>query len=171
MRFNYLIPLFFALSISSCVSKKKYNELNAKYEDLKQAQLETPFYFPNSYEDTDEEEEIDFPKTTITFDSSKKDFGKVLSTSTNRHTFIFTNTGTEPLVISNAKGSCGCTVPEYPTEPILPGETGEISVEYKPSGQSGRQTKQITITANTNPARTILTITGDIQPETDSNNH
>ena len=88
-----------------------------------------------------------------------------MASSTNRHTFVFTNTGTEPLVISNAKGSCGCTVPKWPQEPIAPGETGEISVEYKPAGQSGVQTKFVTITANTNPATTQLTITGDIQPD------
>lgn len=105
------------------------------------------------------------PPTSINFKESKKDFGKVLSTSTNDHTFVFTNTGTEPLVISNAKGSCGCTVPVWPKEPIAPGETGEIKVQYKPNGQSGRQTKQVTVTANTNPAQTILTITGDITPD------
>lgn len=103
------------------------------------------------------------PATSINFDNVKKDFGKVDATSTNGHTFVFTNTGTEPLVISNAKGSCGCTVPKWPKEPIAPGETGEISIEYKPAGQSGIQTKFITITANTNPTNTQLTITGDIQ--------
>ena len=107
----------------------------------------------------------DIPKTGINFATSKKDFGKVLSTSSNLHTFVFTNTGTEPLVISNAKGSCGCTVPEWPKEPILPGDKGEIKVVYKPNGQSGKQTKQVTVTANTNPANSILTITGDIQAD------
>ena len=105
------------------------------------------------------------PSTSINFKEPKKDFGKVLASSTNKHTFVFTNTGTEPLVISNAKGSCGCTVPKWPQEPIAPGETGEISVEYKPAGQSGVQTKFVTITANTTPATTQLTITGDIQAE------
>lgn len=107
----------------------------------------------------------DIPKTGINFATPKKDFGKVLSTSSNAHTFVFTNTGTEPLVISNAKGSCGCTVPEWPKEPILPGDQGEIKVVYKPKGQSGKQTKQVTVTANTTPANTILTITGDIQAD------
>jgi hypothetical protein len=69
------------------------------------------------------------------------------------------------LIISNAKGSCGCTVPKWPKEPIAPGETGEIAVEYKPAGQSGVQTKYVTITANTSPATTQLTITGDIQAD------
>ena len=107
----------------------------------------------------------DIPTTGINFGTPKKDFGKVLSTSSNEHTFVFTNTGTEPLVISNAKGSCGCTVPQWPKEPIAPGDKGEIKVVYKPNGQSGKQTKQVTVTANTTPANTILTITGDIQAD------
>lgn len=105
------------------------------------------------------------PKTRINFAAPKKDFGKVLSTSSNEHTFVFTNTGTEPLVISNAKGSCGCTVPVWPKEAIMPGDEGEIKVVYKPNGQSGIQTKQVTVTANTDPANSFLTITGDIQPD------
>ncbi len=105
------------------------------------------------------------PLTSLNFKTPKKDFGQVLSTSSNKHTFKFTNTGTEPLIISNAKGSCGCTVPKWPKEPIAPGETGEIAVEYKPAGQSGVQTKYVTITANTSPATTQLTITGDIQAD------
>lgn len=108
------------------------------------------------------------PLTSLNFKTPKKDFGKVMSTSSNKHTFKFTNTGTEPLIISNAKGSCGCTVPKWPKEPIAPGETGEIAVEYKPAGQSGIQTKYVTITANTTPATTQLTITGDIQADPNS---
>ena len=69
------------------------------------------------------------------------------------------------MILSNAKGSCGCTVPDWPKQPIAVGETGEIKVQYKPNGQSGRQTKQVTVTANTSPAQTILTITGDITPD------
>ncbi|MGB1040311.1 MAG: DUF1573 domain-containing protein [Flavobacteriales bacterium] len=107
----------------------------------------------------------DLPKTKISFKEMKHDFGKVLSTSANEHTFTFTNTGTEPLVITNAKGSCGCTVPEWPKEPILPGETGKIDVVYKPNGQNGPNSKQVTVTANTDPINTILTISGDIQPD------
>ena len=105
------------------------------------------------------------PATTVNFTKPRHEFGEVLQNTTNKHTFEFTNTGTEPLVISNAKGSCGCTVPVWPKEPIAPGETGEIAVEYKPAGQSGRQTKFVTITANTNPQTTQLTITGDIQAD------
>ncbi len=103
------------------------------------------------------------PITAMNFDESKHDFGNVLQDSENTKIFTFTNTGNEPLVIENAKGSCGCTVPQYPKEPIAPGETGEIKVVYKPGKQKSKQSKTVTITANTEPSTTILTISADVQ--------
>ncbi|MDX1476133.1 MAG: DUF1573 domain-containing protein [Saprospiraceae bacterium] len=102
------------------------------------------------------------PTTTISFEQSTFDFGTVDSGEKVSHIYKFTNTGNEPLVISNAKGSCGCTVPQWPKTPIPPGETGEIRVEFDSKGKSGKQTKRVTITANTDPAQTFLTITGNI---------
>lgn len=103
------------------------------------------------------------PTTSMNFKSTLKDFGKITQNSTNKYTFEFTNTGTEPLVISNAKGSCGCTVPKWPKNPILPGETGKIDVEYKPGLQSGAQSKVVTVTANTDPVNTTLKIMAEVQ--------
>lgn len=103
------------------------------------------------------------PKTAISFPVMEHDFGQVKQDSENRFVFKFTNTGKEPLMISNAQGSCGCTVPEYPKEPIAPGATSEIKVEYKPGKQEGNQQKTVTVTANTEPAQTILRIKADVQ--------
>ncbi|HRN42636.1 MAG TPA: DUF1573 domain-containing protein, partial [Vicingus sp.] len=75
-----------------------------------------------------------------------------------------TNTGSEPLIIENASGSCGCTVPTFPKEPIAPGKTGEIEVVYSPGTQQGAQTKTVTITANTEPITTTLNITANVHP-------
>lgn len=105
----------------------------------------------------------DGPVTEMTFESPSHDFGNVPQDSENRHIFTFTNTGSEPLVIENAKGSCGCTVPQYPKEPIAPGETGEIEVVYKPGKQKNRQSKTVTITANTEPRTTTLSITANVE--------
>ena len=66
------------------------------------------------------------PKTSMNFAQMAHDFGTIEQNSENEYVFEFTNTGGEPLIIQNAQGSCGCTVPEYPREPIAPGETGEI---------------------------------------------
>lgn len=102
------------------------------------------------------------PTTTIKFDDTVHDFGDISQNSENTKIFTFTNVGSEPLIIENAKGSCGCTVPNYPREPVAPGETGEIEVVYKPGNQKNAQTKTITITANTQPANTILTVKANV---------
>jgi Protein of unknown function (DUF1573) len=103
------------------------------------------------------------PKTSIAFPVMQHNFGKVKQNTDNGYTFKFTNTGSIPLVISDAKGSCGCTVPDYPKEPIAPGGTGEINVMYKPGAQQGNQSKTVTVTANTEPAQTVLNISADVQ--------
>jgi hypothetical protein len=102
------------------------------------------------------------PKTSIQFEKSNHDFGKIKQDTDNKHIFKFKNTGNEPLIISNAKGSCGCTVPKYPTEPIAPGTSGEIEVVYSPGKQQGQQTKTVTITANTDPATINLQISATV---------
>lgn len=104
------------------------------------------------------------PKTSIQFDEMEHDFGTIDQNTTNPKTFTFTNTGEHPLIISDAKGSCGCTVPSYPREPIPPGGTGEIEVVYRPGQQKNQQTKTVTITANTEPAQTVLRIKANVTP-------
>lgn len=108
---------------------------------------------------------VDGPVTKITFDEVTFDFGKVEHGERVKHIFRFTNTGNEPLVLSNAKGSCGCTVPSWPKEPIAPGETGAIVVEFDTKGKTGRQNKQVTITANTTPPHSLVYIKGEIDAE------
>ncbi|HEX2616435.1 MAG TPA: DUF1573 domain-containing protein [Flavobacteriales bacterium] len=103
------------------------------------------------------------PKTSVKFAVMEHSFGKVDQDTENAYTFKFTNTGAEPLMISNAVGSCGCTVPDYPKQPIAPGATGEINVMYKPGKQQGQQHKTVTVTANTEPKETILNISADVQ--------
>ena len=105
------------------------------------------------------------PKTSMTFGKTDFDFGTVKQNSENKHVFKFTNTGDQPLQISDAKGSCGCTVPTYPKEPIMPGATGEIEVVYKPGTQADAQTKNVTITANTEPTTSKLVISANVVPE------
>lgn len=127
-------------------------------------ETETKQFDPNAAQKAEQMSNV--PKTTLKFDNYEHDFGKIKQDTDNRYVFKFTNTGSEPLVIENAKGSCGCTVPEYPKEPIAPGASSEISVLYKPGKQSNQQTKKITITANTDPVQTILTIKADVQEVT-----
>ena len=79
------------------------------------------------------------PPTTVQFAEMNHSFGTIDQDTENEKVFTFTNTGSKPLIIENAVGSCGCTVPEYPKEPIAPGSTGEIRVVYKPGKQQGKQ--------------------------------
>ena len=102
------------------------------------------------------------PKTSIKFNKDSHDFGNIEQDTENKYSFTFTNTGNEPLKIKNAKGSCGCTVPNYPKEPIMPGKTGQIDVVYKPAKQKGNQSKTVTASANTNPENTILRISANV---------
>ncbi len=103
------------------------------------------------------------PTTTIKYDETVYDFGVADEGTIVKHVYKFTNTGSEPLIISNAKGSCGCTVPQWPKQPIPPGGSGEIAVEFDTKGKPGRQTKHVTVTANTTPAETHLEITGEVR--------
>ena len=100
--------------------------------------------------------------TSITFAESVHDFGTVKEGQTVTHVFKFKNSGNKPLVISNAQGSCGCTVPEYPREPIAPGAGGEIKVKFDSKGKKDVQTKYVTLNANTEPAETRLTIKANV---------
>lgn len=105
------------------------------------------------------------PTTTVSFAETEFDFGTVDAGEIVSHEFEFTNTGSEPLIISNAKGSCGCTVPKWPKDPIAPGASGKIMVEFNSKGKKNKQNKKVTITANTEPAQTFLYVKGDVTPE------
>ena len=104
----------------------------------------------------------------IFVEQSTFEFGLIEQGEVIQNVFEITNTGTEPLVISNAKGSCGCTVPNWPKEPVMPGETAQILVKIDSKGKKGKQSKRVTITANTDPAQTFLTVRGEVEePETE----
>ncbi|MEM9835238.1 MAG: DUF1573 domain-containing protein [Bacteroidota bacterium] len=105
------------------------------------------------------------PLTTLEFAESSFDFGTVTEGQVVSHTFSFTNTGSEPLIISDAKGSCGCTVPSKPTAPIAPGEAGEITVQFNSKNKKGQRNQKVTVTANTNPAQTFIYLTGTVEAD------
>lgn len=104
------------------------------------------------------------PTTTMVFDSYEHDFGTMEEGDAVTHIFSFTNTGSEPLILDKCKGSCGCTVPKCPKEPIAPGASGEIEVKFNSKGKKNNQTKTVTINANTDPGQTILKIKAFVNP-------
>jgi hypothetical protein len=102
---------------------------------------------------------------SISFDKKEYDFGTVNEGEIVETVFKVTNSGTTDLVITNATGSCGCTVPVWPKAPIKPGETGDIAVKFNTSGKPNRQMKTVTLTANTESGREVLTLRGSVTPK------
>lgn len=96
------------------------------------------------------------------FEKETIDYGVIEQGSEPYRVFNFTNAGTEALVIKYAKGSCGCTVPEWPKEPILPGETNQIKVKYD-TNRMGRFKKQVKLTTNISENPIVLTIQGEVK--------
>lgn len=92
------------------------------------------------------------------------DYGKIALNADGVRTFKFKNTGKTPLVISDIKSSCGCTVPKKPTDPIMPGESGEIEVKYA-TNRPGGFSKSITVTSNADEPVKMLQIKGIVLKE------
>lgn len=97
------------------------------------------------------------------FDNLRYRYGEVEEGVIVTHTFKFKNVGKAPLIISNAKSTCGCTVPVWPKEPIPVGGEGEIFVKFDTKKKEAYQTKPIFIQANTHPTETTLYLMGKVQ--------
>ncbi|MEO6901519.1 MAG: DUF1573 domain-containing protein [Bacteroidia bacterium] len=99
---------------------------------------------------------------TIEFTEEKHDFGDIIAGEKVSYAFSFKNTGSVNLLINSAQGSCGCTVPSFPKDPIKPGEKGLIDVVFNSEGKSGMVEKTITLVTNCKPSTKILTIVAKI---------
>lgn len=99
----------------------------------------------------------------IKFEKEEHDFGTLLQGEVVSYSFHFTNEGNAPLLISEVGSSCGCTVGDYPREPIAPGKSGAIKVTYNSSGHHGFQSRYLTVMSNTIPAKTTLRIKGQVK--------
>lgn len=102
------------------------------------------------------------PMPTMEFENELFEFGTISQGQKVTHDFKFTNKGKADLVINTAKGSCGCTVPEWPMHPIKPGESAVIKVVFDSDGKSGRQHKKVSIIANTQPSTNLIAISGEV---------
>jgi hypothetical protein len=96
------------------------------------------------------------------FSKLEHDFGTINPDDVVETTFTFTNNGEANLVISKAAGSCGCTVPDYPKEPIAPGQKATVKVSFNPKGKMGMQNKTVTLTTNTEAGFEKLTVKANI---------
>ena len=102
-------------------------------------------------------------KPTMDFKDTLHDFGPIQEKEIVTYEFSFTNNGKTPLIIAEANGSCGCTVPEYPHDPVAPGQSGIIKVTFNSAGKSYHQEKSVALHTNTLRGIHMLFIKADIQ--------
>jgi hypothetical protein len=101
-------------------------------------------------------------QAAFSFEKEEHNFGNITQGESVTYEFKFTNTGNEPLIISKAEGSCGCTVPVFPKEPILKNQTGIIKVTFNSTGKFGIQDKTVTLTSNAKQNPMVLHIKGNV---------
>lgn len=151
---KYIILLFCTFSVVACQEEKKDTK---EGKDLLSTDIVNN---PLSAEGLDSVAYEDLP--TMDFDDTVHNFGNITDGQKATHDFKFVNNGKTPLIISYAKGSCGCTVAEYPKDPIAPGESGVMKVLFDSKDKSGHQEKSVSITTNSKRGLHTLYIKADI---------
>jgi len=162
--YKVVVLLLLLGGVNACTNKKLEN--NIKSLEKRVAALEgksgiSPVASTTPSATTVESgSDTEFP--VMSFESTEYDFGSVSEGEIVDYTFKFTNTGNFPLIINKATATCGCTVPDWPKDPIKPGDKGEIKVKFNSKNRSNLQTKYVNINANTKPEVTRLKITGNV---------
>jgi hypothetical protein len=152
-----------AFVLGACGSDKESEKKIAELEN-KVSQLESGKVAPVTSQAATPEEKPEGPIPSFEFVEVDHDFGTISEGDVVEHIFKFKNTGEAPLIIQSAKGSCGCTVPTWPKEPIPVGGEGEIMAQFNSKGKPNVQNKTVTITANTYPKSTTLRIKAMVTP-------
>ena len=132
----------------------------AKAQEQKPNQAPPPFPVAQQ-----QPEAIDKDAGIFKFKEETHNYGTVPEGPKAEYDFEFKNTGKKPITITEAHGSCGCTVPSWPHEPILPGKKGVIHVSYNTDGRPGRISKSVTISSDAQQKTMVLNITGEVTPK------
>jgi hypothetical protein len=156
MRNNILFTLMFSLIMTACNNAGE--QQHPENPDLLPTSLVKN---PRSAEGTDTAALGAMP--SMDFRDTVYDFGTINDGEVVTHDFTFTNNGESPLVISNSTAACGCTVAEFPREPIGPGKTGNIKVQFNSAGKPGHQEKSVTLTTNSDRGRHVLFLKGAVR--------
>lgn len=166
---NAVLIVFLAGAFQACTNKQQENNIKslekrvAELENKAGVRTSDPVAAPAEQEATFAE------YSAMTFEKTEYDFGRVKEGEIVDYTYKFKNTGNAMLIISKATATCGCTVPEWPKEPIKPGDSGVIRVKFDSKNTKNLQTKYVNINANTKPEVTRLKLTGNVIPSEDSN--
>lgn len=145
----YLLIPIIAFLLIACNSKQKSKEDGLNSDIVNN---------PNSANSKDTNKNVPIFK----FSEESFNFGTIKEGAKVHHTFKFKNVGNADLVISNAHGSCGCTIPTFSSKPVPPGGDGEIEVSFNSTGKGGVQDKTVTIIANTIPNSHTVHIMGEV---------
>jgi hypothetical protein len=145
MKYNFLILFIVTISLLGC---KKNNNLPS---DI----VKNPASLENK--------KVNTQTAVINFENTEHDFGDIMEGEKVSYSFKFTNVGKNDLVITSVSSTCGCTVTDFPKDPIKPGENGTIEVNFNSSGRSGKQVKVITVATNANPSEVQLTIKANVK--------
>lgn len=149
-------------------AEKKIAELESRLKELEGKKSPGINTTPASQPLQDEKPEGPLP--AFTFNTTDHDFGTINEGQVVEYTYQFKNTGQAPLIIQNAQGSCGCTVPEWSKEPIPVGGTGFVKAKFDSNGKPNIQNKTVTVTANTWPKQTVLRFKAMVTPKADAAN-
>jgi hypothetical protein len=125
--------------------------------------LASLFFVVGAFAQTQDELAEKTSNANLVFETSSHSFGNIIEGQIATYEFKFTNTGTEPLELTNVRASCGCTTPKWPRELIQPGQTSVVRAEYNSSGRPGTFNKNIFVTSNAGQA--TLTISGNVIKE------
>ncbi len=155
--------LFIASSCGNADMEKRIATLERRVNQIETQGVNRPMQQPTASSNAQPVEQNLNAKASFAWDQTLYNFGTIKQGEVVNYTFKFTNNGTEPLTISNASASCGCTVPKWPREAIAPGASGEIVVRFDSKGKSGQQSPVITVVANTNPQQARLSLRGLVQ--------
>lgn len=153
------IVFFTALALFS------FSAVNAQESSKKKAKEKTTKVTKATKATKTEASKTDGPG--MVFENETIDYGTIAHNADGKREFVLTNNGNKPLIISNAQGSCGCTVPTFPKEPIAPGAKAVIGVKYA-TDRVGPFTKTVTLTTNltdATKATKVLTIKGTVLPD------
>ncbi|MDI6833596.1 MAG: DUF1573 domain-containing protein [Bacteroidales bacterium] len=145
MKYNFLILFILTISFIGC---KKNNNISS---DI----VNNPASLENN--------KVSASNAIIKFETTEHDFGDIMEGEKVSYSFKFNNVGKNDLVITSVSTTCGCTVTDFPKDPVKPGESGTIEVTFNSSGRSGKQVKVITVATNANPSMSQLTIKANVR--------
>ncbi len=159
MRFQLVVLI--TIGLFSCQSNAEMGKEKTVQEIKSEGRLDNASIIRNPVSANEPTDTVNVAK--FQFDETIFDFGEVEEGAVVTHTYSFTNVGKVPLVISNARSTCGCTVPDWSKKPVEPGEKGSIEVRFNTKGKKNNQRKPIYITANTYPSKNEIYLEGVVK--------